>query len=302
MDRLAAMYAFVRVVQTGSFSAAARQLHIGQSAVSKTIAQLEDRLGVHLLLRSTRGLTPTQAGNSFYERAKRAIEEADEAEVAARGASTSLSGVLRISAAVTFARLNILPQLAAFLAEHPALKLEVLLDDRNVNLIESGVDVALRIGSLPDSALTARKIGQSPLRVLGTPVYFQNHGEPKRPEDLSSLEAIIYDADGGGGEWTFRKSDIETSVTLDGRLRITAAEGVRHAVLCDLGFAIASEWMFARELKRGLVKVVLDDWSLPPLDLWAVFATGRRASAKARAFVTFVEQTLAGDHNTAEQM
>lgn len=300
MDRLAAMYTFVRVVQTGSFSAAARQLHIGQPAVSKTVAQLEDRLGVHLLLRSPRGLTPTQAGNSFYEGAKRAIEEADEAEVEARGANTSLSGVLRIGATVTLARLNILPRLAAFLTEHPALKMEVLLDDRNIDLIESGVDVALRMGSLPDSGLTARKIGQSPLRVLGTPVYFQAHGEPKCPEDLSSLEAIVYDADGGVSEWTFSKSDIVTSVALDGRLRITAAEGVRDAVLCGLGFAVASEWMFARELKRGLVKAVLDDWSLPPLDLWAVCATGRRASAKARAFIAFVEQTLAGGYNIAD--
>jgi DNA-binding transcriptional LysR family regulator len=159
MDRLAAMEAFVRVVETGSFSVAARQLDIGQPAVSKTVAQLEERLGVRLLIRSTRGLTPTEAGQNFYERAKRAVDEADEADVAARGANASLSGVLRITAAVTFARLHVVPRLGAFLAEHPALSIGVILDDRNIDLTQSGVDVALRMGSLEDSALTARKIG-----------------------------------------------------------------------------------------------------------------------------------------------
>jgi DNA-binding transcriptional LysR family regulator len=292
MDRLAAMHAFVCVVQTGSFSAAARQLRIGQPAVSKTVAQLEDRLGVHLLLRSTRGLTPTQAGNSFYERAMRAIEEADEAEAAARGAGCSLSGVLRISASVWFARINVVPRLATFLAAYPAVKIDVVLDDRNVDLIASGIDVALRTGSLPDSALTAKKIGQSRRRVLATAAYFRKHGEPTAPSELAEHEAIVYDAAGGGTVWTFRKGGVEVPVTLDGRLRITAAEGVRDAVLSDLGLAVAPESMFAAELRKGVVKTVLDDWTLPPMELWAVFATGRRASAKARAFVAFIEEAL----------
>jgi DNA-binding transcriptional LysR family regulator len=162
MNRWTAMEAFVRVVDAGSFSAAARHLHLGQPAVSKMIAQLEKRLGVRLLLRSTHALTPTEAGQGFYERAKRAIEEADEAESAARGANASLSGELRISAATTFARLHVVPRLAAFLAEHPELKMQVILDDRNIDLIEAGIHVALRMGSLEDSALVARKIAQCP--------------------------------------------------------------------------------------------------------------------------------------------
>src|SRR5271169_1441146 len=135
MDRLAAMHTFIKVIETGSFSAAARQLHIGQPAVSKTVAQLEERLGVRLLVRSTRSLTPTEAGQSFYERAKRAVDEAEEAEVAARGTNASLSGVLRIAAAVTFARLHVVPRLGAFLAEHPALSIGIILDDRTIDLI-----------------------------------------------------------------------------------------------------------------------------------------------------------------------
>jgi DNA-binding transcriptional LysR family regulator len=300
MDRLAAMEAFVRVVETGSFSAAARQLHIGQPAVSKTVAQLEERLGVRLLVRSTRGLTATEAGQNFFERAKRAIDEADEAEVAARGVSASLSGELRISAAVTFARLHIVPKLAAFLSEHPALNICLILNDEYIDLIQAGADVALRMGSLQDSALTARKIGQSPRRVIGAPAYFEKHGEPKVPGDLAAHEAIVHDVRSVGTVWTFRKGSTETSVTVNGRVHITAAEGVREAVLAGLGLAVASEWMFAPELERGLVRAVLQDWALLPTELWAIFPTGRRASAKARAFVAFIEEALAQSHTEAQ--
>src|ERR1700743_1592155 len=152
MNHFAAMEAFVRVVETGSFSSAARQLDVGQPSVSKMIAQLEDRLGVRLLLRSTHGLTPTEAGQNFYERAVRSLEEADEADLAARGAAATLSGRLRICAAVTFARLHVVPHLPLFLAEHPDLEIEVVLDDRNIDLVEAGIDIALRMGALADSA------------------------------------------------------------------------------------------------------------------------------------------------------
>jgi DNA-binding transcriptional LysR family regulator len=292
MDRMAAMEAFVRVVDAGSFSGAAKQLRLGQPAVSKTIAQLEERLGVRLLLRSTRGLTPTEAGRNFYERAKRSIEEADEAELAARGAGATLSGRLRICAAVTFARLHVIPCLPTFLAEHPALDVDVLLDDGHIDLIEAGIDVALRMGQLADSSLTARKIGQSQRRVIGSPAYFKVMGVPQTPADLTKHQAVVYEQRGGGTEWTFRQGTAETSVTVDGRVRVSAAEGVRESVLAGLGLAIASEWMFAPELKSGAVKSVLDDWLLPPIDLWAVFPTGRQASEKARVFASYIEKQI----------
>lgn len=292
MNRLAAMEALVRVIETGSFSGAARQLHVGQPAVSKAIAQLEERLGVRLLLRSTHGLTPTEAGQNFYEHAKRSIEEADEADTAARGAATALTGRLRICAAVTFARLHIVPHLGQFLAEHPSLEVEVVLDDRNVDLIEAGIDVALRMGDLVDSGLTARKIAQSRRLVLGTPAYFESVGEPLAPADLTSHQAIVYDQRGGGAVWAFEQGLEKTTVNVRGRLRISAAEGIREAVLAGLGLTISSEWMFAPELQAGTVKPVLQDWTLPSIDLWAVFPTGRQASAKARAFVAFVESRM----------
>jgi DNA-binding transcriptional LysR family regulator len=296
MDRLTLMETYVCVVDTGSFSAAARRLDVGQPAVSKAIAQLEQRLGTRLLLRSTRGLTPTSAGQSFYDGARRTIAQADEADEAARDSGASLTGRLRICAAVTFARLHVVPHIKTFLDAHPDLSIEVMLDDRHIDLLEQGIDVALRMGTLSDSAMTARRIAQGRRAVVGTPAYFAAHGEPRIPADLAGHRAVVYTQDiGGSGAWAFCRDSTEVSVTVDGRLRVTAAEGVRAAVFSDLGLAVASEWMFAPELASGAVKAVLTDWALPPLDLWAVYPSGRLASAKARAFVAFVQQTMAGE-------
>ena len=292
MNRLTSMETFVRVVDTGSFSLAARQLRIGQPAVSKTVAQLEDRLGVRLLLRSTHGLTPTEAGRSFYEHARRSIEAADEADMAARGAGANLSGRIRICAAVTFARLHVVPRLGAFLAEYPSLDVDIILDDRNTDLIEGGIDIALRMGQLTDSSLTARKLAECKRLVLDAPSYLETAGEPLVPADLAGHQTIVYDQRGGGTAWTFQQNGRQASVTVGGRVRVNAAEGIREAVLSGLGLAIASEWMFSPELESGRVRPVLQDWSLPLLDLWAVFPTGRQASAKARAFVDFIERQL----------
>ena len=170
MDRLTAMATFVSVVEAGSFSSGARRMKVGQPAVSKSIAQLESRLGVRLFVRTTRGLTATEAGQRFYERAKAALDAADEAEEQARGAGASLSGTLRVSAPVTFARLHVVPAVNAFLARHTALHLDLVLDDRPTDLLAEGIDVALRLGVLDDTgAMTARKIGESARRVIATP-------------------------------------------------------------------------------------------------------------------------------------
>lgn len=292
MDRLSAMETFVHVVETGSFSAAAKRLGIGQPAVSKSIAQLEARLAVRLLLRSTRGLTPTEAGLAYFERAKRAIDETNEADDAARGAGAGLSGNLRVSAATTFARLHVIPHLGPFLERYPAVNIEVVLNDHTLNLVEEGIDVALRMGNLVDSGLTARKIAQSHRQILATPTYFERFGEPATPADVLQHQAIIYSL-GGGARWTFSKGDSHYPIVASGRIRVTSAEGVRAAVLNHLGLTMASTWMFAPELASGEVKAVLNDWRLPPIDLWAVFPTGRMASAKARAFVEYVEGLLA---------
>ncbi len=279
MDRLAAMETYVRVVDAGSFSGAARALNVGQPAVSKTIAQLEERLGVRLLMRSTRGLSPTEAGQSFYDRSKRAIEEAEEAELAARGAGASLTGRLRVCAAVTFARLHVIPRLPKFLAAHPGLTMDVVLDERVIDLVEEGMDLALRMGSLGNSSLTARKLASCPRLVLGTPAYFAQSGVPATPAELAGRTAVIYTRGGGGNAWNFQRGATVISVSVTGPLRVSAAEGVRAAVLAHMGLAIAPTWIFSPEIASGAVRSVLTEWSLPATALWAVYPTGRMPRA-----------------------
>src|ERR1700676_5034365 len=300
MDRLAALEIFVGVVDTGSFSAVARRQRIGQPAVSKAIVQLEEWLGVSLLMRSTRSVVPTEAGRIFYEHARRTIEEADEAVVAARGSASGLSGKLRGSTSVFFGQLHVIPQLSAFLAEHPDLDVELVLDDRNVDLVNEGIDVALRIGAMPDSNMTTRRIAEGRRLVVATPAYLRRHGTPTSPGDLISHQAVIYTR-GGGASWTFRKANAEVSVVLQGRLKVTQAEGLREAVICDMGLTVASEWLFSSELRSGKVVAVLEDWALPTTNLSAVYPTGRLASTKARAFVSFVERFMTRPDSVSPQ-
>src|SRR6267142_76047 len=191
MDRLAALEMFVRVVDTGSFSAVARSQEIGQPAVSKAVVQLEEWLGVSLLMRSTRRVVPTEAGRIFYERAKRTIEEADEAVLAARGSAYGLSGKLRVSTSVCFGRLHVIPNLSALLAEHPDLEIELVLDDRHLDLVNEGIDVALRMGAMPDSNMTARRIAEGRRIVVATPAYLQRHGTLRVPNPENPLEKQI---------------------------------------------------------------------------------------------------------------
>ncbi|AIR60441.1 LysR family transcriptional regulator [Cedecea neteri] len=294
MHLLSAMETYVQVIDTGSFSAAARRLRIGQPAISKTIAQLERQLGVRLLLRSTHGLTPTEAGSNFYEHARRTLSAADEAVTSTRGLSATLTGRLRVSGPVTFVRLHIMPHLADFLAEHPALDVDMFLEDRNIDLVEGGIDVALRMGAQADSSLTARRLGQNPRLVMGTPAYFSRTGRPQVPQDLLNHNAVIYDLRGGGSGWEFRQGKQRVPVTVHGRLRTTGMEAVREAVLSGIGLSIMSEWMFRRELASGEIQAVLTDWTLPPIDLWAVSPAGRAASAKSKAFISFVEARVFG--------
>lgn len=293
MDRFQSMLALTRVVETGSFSAAARDLRIGQPAVSKAIAALEAQLGARLLIRSTRGLMPSEAGQVFYERAKRALAEADEAWVAAKGAGAGLEGRLRVCAPVTFSRLHIAPRLGSFFAAHPKLRLELIMDDRHVDLVEENIDIALRLGALPDSSMVARKLASAERVLVASPAYLQGRPHPITPSDLSQHEAILYRQGAGNEEWSFRRGGARQSVRMPSRLACTAAEGVREAVLAGLGIAMVSRWMMAPELDSGLVLRLLEGWELPAIDLFAVFPSGRLPSAKARAFAAWFEGVMA---------
>jgi DNA-binding transcriptional LysR family regulator len=292
-DRLAAMEIFVRVVDARSFSSAATQLGIGQPAVSKTVAQLEDRLGVQLLVRSPRGLTLTDAGRGFLDNARRIIGEVEHAERVASG-ERGLSGTLRVSATLCFSRIHVLPRLPELLAQRPDLNIEIACDDRFVNLAEEGFDLALRTGNLTDSSLIARKIGLTRRRVMATRGYWEAHGKPRHPDELFDHEHVILQRNGGlVDSHVFRKGAMEAPVKVHGRMKVSAVEALREAVLAGIGPVVVSDWLFSPELATGAIEAVLDDWELPKQDLSAVYPPGGATNLKARDFVAFVERFMA---------
>jgi DNA-binding transcriptional LysR family regulator len=294
MDLFNVMRSFVRVYEARSFSAAAKGLNLSQPSVSKAVAQLEHELAVQLFLRSTRGLTPTEEGDKFYEHSVRTLDEADLAIRAVRGEDTPLIGRLRVSGTITFMSQHIIPRLPIFMDQHPRLTIDLLLDDGNIGLVAEGAEVALRIGKQANSNLAARKVGQCRRIVIASPDYLAKYGCPKVPSDLVKHAAIVLARSGGGDNFSFFKGDLSTEVQLQPRLRVSALEGLRAGVLAGLGIAVASEWIVQNELDAGHVVEVLTDWSMQNLDLWMVLPNGaRHASSKVRAFIAFVEDQLA---------
>lgn len=247
-----------------------------------------------LLLRSTRGLSATAAGVRFYEQAQKTLEAAELAKRSVRSAGKALSGRVRVSGTISFMRRHIIPKLPGFFAAHPGIELDFMLDDHNVGLVEEGVEVALRMGKLVSSELTAKKLGACRRLVVGATAYFREHGELRRPSDLESHPAVVFSRREGGERHTFTRGTKTEQVTLRPRVRCSALEGVRAAILNGIGVAVATEWMFGAELHDGRLTVALTDWQLPSLELWAVLPGGKRASAEARAFVDFVESELSG--------
>jgi len=295
VDRLIAMRQFVTVVDCGSFSAAARLLNLGQPAVSKAMAALEDYLGVQLLVRTTRSHALTEAGQRFYDRARIALDEADAAMAAAREEGMSLTGRLRVSAPPSYASLHIIPRLEGFLAEHPGLSLDLVLDDRRVDLVEEGVDLAIRSGTLGDSSLVARRIDSTPRMIAGAASYLDRHGAPDSPAALSGHRLITFTGFTGPATWTFSQGSSSVSAVVEGTIRVSAAEGLRAALFAGLGLAMVTRRMVEAELASGAIRPVLTDWSLPPSDIWALFPSGRRTSRRARLFADW----LAGMFDTA---
>jgi DNA-binding transcriptional LysR family regulator len=276
------------VVEAGSFSAAARILGQGQPAVSKSVALLEARLGVRLITRTTRALTLTDAGRIFYDRAKAALDAADEAEAAARGANAALSGRLRICAPVTFARLHIIPTLPDFMASHPGLELDLVLDDRRIDLVEEGIDIAIRAGALADSSMVATQIASGRRQVVASPDFWRRHAGVAVPADLMGLPFIAYGEAPGGTDWVFARDGQTALARLTPALRVNALEGVREGVFAGIGFAIISQWSTADAVAARLAETRLDAYQLPAVDLWSIFPAGRQPSARARVFAAHV--------------
>jgi DNA-binding transcriptional LysR family regulator len=290
-DRLQELAVFVRAAESGSFSRAARELGLSQPSVSRIVSELEERLGVLLLLRTTRCITMTHAGELFLERAREILAGLEEAEDAARGLD-SLRGLIRLALPVIYGTREVIPRLAEFLAAHPQLRVEMTVSDERQDLVAEGADVAIRLGTLGDSAFGARKLGTLERLIVASPTYLKARGTPKTPADLAWHDCIIGPRAFSRASWTFRKGDSVISVDVTGRIHTDSGPGVFTSVMEGLGIAMVSSAMCAAEVRAKKLVPLLRDYDLDPVDIHAVFPGGPRPSAKVRAFVDFLAERL----------
>jgi DNA-binding transcriptional LysR family regulator len=291
-DRLQELTIFVRAAEGGSFSKAARELGLSQPSVSRIISELEARLGVKLLLRTTRRITVTDAGALFLTRAREVLADIEDAEDAARGVD-SLRGTIRIVMPVIYGTKQIIPRLPKFLTEHPLLRVELSVADERQNLVAEGADIAIRLGPLDDSAFGARKLETLPRLLVATPSYLAARGTPKTPADLASHDCIFGPGLFGRATWSFSRNGAETSVDVHGRIHTDSGPGVFASVLAGLGIAMTSPVMAASEIKSGTLVPLLKSYKLAPVDVHAVFPGGPRPSTKVRALVDYLATDLA---------
>jgi DNA-binding transcriptional LysR family regulator len=291
-DRLQQLALFVRTVESGSFSKAAREFGLSQPSVSRAIAALERRLGVKLLVRTTRQVSATDAGEALLGRARDALMAIDDAESAARGADR-LTGVLRIALPPGYGMWRIVPLLPAFFVRHPFLKLDLMMSDRYENLIAEGADLALRIGELPDSSFVSRKLESARRLFIAAPSYLARRDAPASLADLARHDLISGPADPGDEIWAARRNGRIERQTVSPRIHSLSATGVIASAVAGLGIASASIWMCADALASGGVVEILTDYALDPIPAYVVFPAGRRPSQKARAFSDYLEQAIA---------
>ena len=290
-DRLRELTAFVRAGETGSFSRVARELGVSQPSISRMMGSLEARLGVKLLLSTTRHVTPTDAGRVFLERARQILGDLDNAENTARGVD-SLHGTLRVALSGAFGIREVIPRLPGFAAQHPKLGIELLMSDRTEDLIVEGADMALRLGALPDSGFGARLLGKAARLVVASPGYIARKGTPQTPADLARHDCILGPGLSGPTGWSFTRSGQVASVTVEGPIKVTSADGVTACAKAGLGIAVVSRWMCRAELEAGEVVAILSDYQLDWLELHAVYPGGRRPSLKVRAFSDYFAAQL----------
>ena len=287
MDRIACMKSFVRTVETGSFSAVARELETTQPTISKQIAALEEYLDVQLLIRSTRAVSLTDAGARFYEHCQRVLEAVSEAESSV-GQRQKPSGVLRVSSPVSFGQLQIVPRLKAFLDRYPDIKIDLLMTDQFVDLVEEGVDLAIRIGNVQDTSLITQRIGTTRRITVAHQSYFDRAGEPQTPEDLIHHNCIVYTRLVTGNEWHFESSKGPIKVTVSGNIQANNSVAIREAVFAGLGIAVAPIWLFGDAMHHGNLRVILKAYQPVPLAIHAVYRRGRFIPAKVRCLIDFL--------------
>lgn len=298
-DRFLDLALFVRVAETGSFSRAGRELGYAQPTVSRMIGGLEARLGVKLLLRTTRQVVPTEAGTMLLERARGVLADVEDMENAVRR-SDGLTGMLKVATPVTFGAREIAPRLGPFLAAHPSLRVELLMADRRVDLLDEGVDLAIRLGPLDDSSFVSRRIASAPRYLVASPAYLARRRAPASIADLQGHD-IISGRSPGIDIWSLRDAaGGETSVKLEARLVATSTEGLLAAAVAGFGIAMTSAFACRMELARGELVRILPDFQLPTIDVHAVSPLGRKPPAKVRLFIDHIVEVMsAGADNIA---
>jgi DNA-binding transcriptional LysR family regulator len=291
MDRIDAMQAFVAVADLQGFAPAARKLGLSPSGVTRLIAALEQRLGARLLQRTTRSVTLTDIGTRYLERARRILADVEEAEGSAQDERTRPSGRLVVSAPVGFGRLHVSPVMSAYLKRYPEVSAELRLADRMVNLVEDGIDLAVRIGHLADSSLVARHVGEMRRIVVASSGYLQQRGEPNTPEAVASHETIQFGAMTAAPDWRFVEDGREIRVACTPRFTTNSADAAIQYAEQGGGLTRVLAYQAADAIKGGRLRVVLAQFEQPPLPIHIVYPTSRLLSAKVRTFIDLVTDT-----------
>jgi DNA-binding transcriptional LysR family regulator len=289
MDRLSAIEIFVAVVNQEGFTAAARELDVSKSYVSKQVSRLEDRLGVRLLNRTTRHVSPTGEGEAFFERCAQILDDLEEAERALTQAHSEPVGTLRLTAPMSFGQAYLAPAAADFMSEYPDLRVDIHFTDRLVDIIEEGFDLAVRVGSLQDSSLIVRRVGPATGYAVAASSYLEERGEPTHPEDLTDHACLLYSYLQTGTTWVFQDGEgTEARIDVDGPMRANNGEALLAACTRGLGIYTAPDFITAEAIRSGKVQRVLEDWHLDVGGVWALYPHRRHLSTKVRLFVDFL--------------
>jgi DNA-binding transcriptional LysR family regulator len=286
------MAVFVRVAELGSFSAAARQLGLSKSAASKHVTALEERLGVRLLHRTTRRLALTEVGSVYRDYCARIVQEIEEAELTATRHAVEPRGRLKVNAPMTFGFLHLGPMLPAFLARYPGIEIELTLNDRFVDLLEEGYDVAVRIGRLADSSLVARRFATARFVCAASPAYLAAAGAPHAPDDLARCNCLGYSYRRQPDGWQFSRGEERLTVRARGNLQANNGDALRAAACAGLGVVYLPDFILGEDLARGRLIRLLPDWGTPDIPIHAVFPPQRHAFARLRVFVDFLVERL----------
>lgn len=293
MEPLADIAVFVRVVDSGSFTAAAARLDLSKSVVSKHVTRLEEQLGARLLNRTTRRLSLTEAGRLLYERSRKGLAEIEEATFEVSRLQEAPRGALMINAPMSFGILHLAPALPEFLRRYPELTVDMSLDDRQVNVIEEGFDVSVRIAELPDSSLVARRIAPCRHVIVAAPSYLARHGTPQTPEDLRHHNIVTYRYQESALEWHFRGPDAKTtSVAVSGSLAMNNSLALRAALLEGVGITRTPTFVVGQDIREGRLVALLREYEPPELTIFLVYAQRRHQSPKVRAFVDFIAERI----------